>query len=404
MKTKSKQNPSKKKGKKTTNSPRTAFVVPGTQPPVLSDETKKYLRFLIGKHGTVEDLKPPHSHSHSVSRRMAWGRYLPITNANGIGALLINPFNFVQNTDVFVDASGTNASRAAPIYYTTSNWGGSYSSAVVPGTTGVVNDYCRDNGLSTGGYENVSGPRRWIAAKITVRFLGTALQAGTELFLYHNATMQGLMYTSQLNCMTNGRDCERATLTASKSVHTFHLFPRGIAEQDFQEAKSYANVGNVNQGTGANFNNFCDPDYFGTAQLIADAAGNPSNFGDGYSPKGWNVGLVIASAAVNQPYEILIEFAYEGRFFFKYGGGSISSASVTAANDLSHPNHVTIPIPHEAALIAHSANKIATERRTQAMPPSVGLTLIKDAFHECFPAVVKAGASFATKSLIGLLE
>jgi len=403
MKTKLKQNPSKKKGTKT-NSPRTTFVVPGTQPPVLSDETKKYLRFLIGKHNTIEDLKPPHAHSHTVSRRMAWGRYLPFTNGNNVAAMILSPFNFVQNTDVFVDASGTNATRSAPLYYTTGNWAGNYSTAVLPGATGVTNDYCRDNGLSTGGYENVSGPRRWIAAKITVRYLGTALNAGSELFLYHNGTMQGLLYTSQLNSLTNGRDCERATLTASKAVHTFYLFPRGIAEQDFQESKSYANVGNVNQGAGANFDNFVDTDYFGTSQVISDAVSAPTNFGDGYAPKGWNIGLVISSATASQPYEVLIEVAYEGRFFFKYGGGSVGPGTVTATNDLSHPNHVTIPIPHEAALISHSANKIATERRTSAMPPSVGVNLIRDAFNECFPAIVKAGASYATKSLIGLLE
>jgi hypothetical protein len=368
----------------------------------LHPETIKYLKFMVGTHPNISDLKPPHLNSHLVARRVCWARYLPTTNSNSVGAVIISPFNFPQGI-CYADNSGTASAAASPVYYTTTNWAGSLSTGLIPGNTGVAVGASAENAINTGGYQNASGPRRWVAAKITVRYLGTALNSGTELFLYHNATMQGLMNTTCLNALTTGRDSERVTLNASKSTHSFLLFPRGIAETEFQEAKAFANVGNVGTGTGVATDNYVDPDYWGSSTVINDAGGYPTMFGDGYSPKGWNIGLVMQSAAASQPYEVIVEIAYEGRFFNKYGGGTLNPSGITSITDMASPNHTTIPCPQDHGILSHVANKLAASRSADGLKTKSAVGIVKEAIDEIFPHLVKAGINYAGQGIVAAL-
>lgn len=324
--------PSKKSNKKQKQYTRSPIAKRTRGDPRLSH----YLRYINHEHFEVDKLRPPSDHARRIARWHSWGRVIVQSAADvSVDTLtcILNPSRWCEGT-VYKGSEAGQAFAACEIgnlnsanrLLPNSGWGTVFNPAEGYYPTGSAT------------FGNRFGERRWVGATFTIRYLGTALNAGGEITLVHDDTSGG--------CPGGTAN----TLRAHPRARRFAIPPNG----------NPVTINMVSTGAGIHF---IDMPQFNTAGggfddtklpgdirtygigAITTGAAKPE-FGRGDVPLGWNVALMINSAANSQRFEVTLDIAYEGQLA-SVMDGSLSAQRVQAIpiTDTAHAD------PQGAALV-----------------------------------------------------
>jgi len=285
----------------------------------LHPHVQTFIDYCGHKHYTPSLLRNASLHSFPLHRQSVYGRFTVTTNAAGLGWIVFNPYYLFQSYVVF------NSSTAiAPVIYSGATWSGTLGSTLGDTTTGVSNGFCNDGVLQTSTFTgNAYGKHRCLGLTMVVRYLGTELNRGGEVFIVENAEMVQLI----------GNTFTFATITAWRDSHKYLIGPEAIAhnhtgrcsqELDFQVGQVWGNTNDTPSGSTSL------PNLTGEGGNIGGNLYSMS--GADSAPQGWNVGIFFNAAGGSQNFEVEVHGHYEGEFRFTNGATAYSHESIANAN------------------------------------------------------------------------
>lgn len=207
------------------------------------------------------------------------------------------------------------------------------------------------------GAENFHGERRWLAIELEINYLGTNLNCGGEYQFVRNGGVLGLTGLP-LTMVTAARDTEIRPITMRKQ--RFYLTPRDVWESTFHRS-TVVGLSTAKRPVSPG-DQVYDPEITGFA-----GASEQSDILFPYSSdtdtapahKGWNVGLVLRSAANGQDFQVSVRLAGEADLteHSSYGNILTEGATNNSVVARAHPTEhalVTTMHAHASTAIKHS--------------------------------------------------
>jgi len=284
----------------------------------LHPHVQTFIDYCGHKHYSPSLLRNASLHSFPLHRQSVYGRFTVSTNSAGLGWIVFNPYYLFQNLIVFNNTTNTN-----PVYYTGSTWAGTGASTLQDSVTGVTGAACNDGVLQTGSSTgNAYGKHRCLGLSMVIRYLGTELNRGGEVFIVENAEMVQLLNVFPFNTITGWRDTHKYLIGPQAIIHN-HT-GRCSQELDFQLGQVWANQTDTPTGTTT------IQSITGEGATITPALYNMSG-GDSAS-QGWNIAVLFNAAGGSQNFEVEVHGHYEGEFRFINGTTAYSHESIANAN------------------------------------------------------------------------
>lgn len=284
----------------------------------LHPHVQTFVDYCGHKHFSPSLLRNASLHSFPLHRQSVYGRFIVGTNTSGLGWMVINPYYLFQSLVVF-----NNTITASPIYYTSSSWPGIGTTPFKDTDTGVSGTSCNDGVLQTGtSTGNAYGKHRCIGLTMVIRYLGTELNRGGEVFVVENGEMIQLFTNFQFNTITSWRDTHKYLVGTQAIAHN-HT-GRCSQELDFQPGQIWANASDSPTGTTT------VQSITGEGTTITPALYNMS--GGDTASQGWNLAILFAAAGGSQNFEVEVHAHYEGEFRFTNGTTAYSHESIANAN------------------------------------------------------------------------
>lgn len=270
------------------------------------------LEFENHQHHDLMLLKSPSPATLTVARRIVSGRNVMYAGSANLGLFALNPFYAIQSP--YVHRTTVGGERLYPVYYSSSSATMNQGSAMQPYSAldtlgnGWQSGYATNGAVSVSDMQgNIVGLRRWVAARITVSYLGRVFDAGGEIYCVNDPENGPFLSHANFGQVMSRRTVRRAPAPVPGKSVTFNFTPQTADEQTFQHSPQWLTMDhNPSGGTDP----ACDPTVFGGYC--------PNNsflpFGPAYASKGWNIGIGIVSASINQPFEVFWEVLVEGEF------------------------------------------------------------------------------------------
>lgn len=304
----------------------------------------------------LNTLDPPHPVARTVSRTTPWRRFIASTGNNSMGYVLINPFYGVTGTLMLSCGADAGVMPYGPIACSTSKtipYTNFPDLSVNTQFTGWTDGYI----AHPDGAENFTGERRWLAVEIEVNYMGTALNCGGEYLFVRNGGVVGLCHLP-LETMTSARDTEIRPITQKKQ--RFFLTPRNVWESSFHRSTSIGVTGGripTNPGDEG-----YDPEISGycTGDVVSDICFPHTSASQAFpAHKGWNIGLVLHSAAAGQDFQVSVRLCGEvdltehSAYTNTITEGATNNAVVARANPTEHAV-VTTMHAHANSAVKHA--------------------------------------------------
>lgn len=271
----------------------------------LGTDVVKYLDYLDNKPVAISQLRPPVRSPRMMSRWTATQRFVCSTAVSTDGDanafFLVNPYYADQHAIV-----RTQLNNAA--IYPACSWGNGLAALTELKPTTLLNDGPLPNAVytatGTNSYSathgNIQGDRRVIGIELTLTPLGTQLNAGGEVYFFHDPALQGIAGQS-VNSLINNPMAVRRSLATNRAIKMQYGFVQTGSE--FKHLQAFANSDNDPAETDhASFHVFGRGEHF---------LGSSTTYGPD-TITGWDFGMLIESAVTEQRYEVFVKYHYEG--------------------------------------------------------------------------------------------
>lgn len=284
----------------------------------LHPHVQSFVDYAGHKHFCPSALRNASLHSFPMHRQSVYSRFTVQTGTNNFGFLIINPYYFYQSAVIC-----NSSTSFSPCFLTTSAWTGSLGSYLSDGVTGVQAQTATDGFLSVStGAGNSFGKSRCVGMTFVIRYLGTELNRGGEVFIAENAEMINLVNSFTVQQIMTWSDTHKYLIGPDAIAHN-HT-GRCSQELDFQNGQIWANAADSPASTAGL------QSVFGISSTLGATVA--ASTGPDTAPQGWNLGILINSAAASQSFEVEIHAHYEGEFKFSTGAAAYTHETIANAN------------------------------------------------------------------------
>lgn len=380
-KKKSKQPQRKSNVSRIPRAPRTQLSLRERLRRALGSDTFNYLEYVDGKSVPSDAIRPPVGDPRMISRWTTLQRFRVDTGtANKNAFILSNPY-YADQQIVY----RTNYTTDHAHYYATC-WGNELTDVdMLKPTTVGVSTALAQGVLATQGavpgsatYGNAAGAKRVVGMEITITPLSTTFNAGGEVILYHNSSLGGIA-GRQFGPLYGSPFGIKRGLGRNMPIK----FQLGFATTgpEFKHIQEWANGDDDPVET-----DHAEVAVFGAGEHLTGAA---TVFGAN-TTKGWDLGIMINSAAAAQSYDVTMRYHYEGHF--KQAFAPTGEAWLSPPTTMAHPNPTGLAVT-VSALRSHMHAQVRSPHNESIWPH------VEAAAKHVLPYLFEAGAA-ATGALL----